>query len=115
MTGIDWAELIELFNQWAGELMADDTEFNWFAIDGKCLRSTVQNCCENRQNFVSIISVFLPKNGLVLHLDKICNNETSELSKVQDIVRNIDCKNQVFTLDARALSTSNCYRNYCGR
>jgi predicted transposase YbfD/YdcC len=100
MTGIDWAELIEIFNQWASELMADDTEINWFAIDGKCLRSTVQNCCENRQNFVSIISVFSQKNGLVLHLDKICNNETSELSKVQDIVRDIDCTNQVFTLDA---------------
>jgi len=100
MIGVDWASLIEIFNQWAGQLTIAQSDCEWLAIDGKSLRSTVQHYCDNHQNFVSMISVFCQSNGLVLHLDKMQNKKESEIAHVQDIARNSGLKNKVFTGDA---------------
>lgn len=87
MMGVDWANLIDVFNQWAGQLAIGDEECQWLAIDGKSLGSTVEYYRGSQQNFVSIISVFCQKNGLVLYLAKIENKHKSELHHVQDIAR----------------------------
>jgi len=97
---IDWADLIEIFNQWASQLIVSNDEPEWLAIDGKSLKSTVKNYGGHQQNFVSMISVFCQENGLVLHLAKIENKHQSEIHQVQDIARNPALKNKVFTLDA---------------
>ena len=100
MIGIDCAELIESFNRWAVQLVPEDEPGDWLAIDGKSLRSTIQNHCQNQQNFVSIVSGFCQENGLVLSLDKLENKQASEIHCVQDMVRRMPFKNKVFTLDA---------------
>jgi len=100
MMGVDWSNLIDIFNQWASELAVGDEEFQWLAIDGKSLKSTVEYYRGSQQNFVLIISVFCERNGLVLHLSKIENKHKSELHQVQDIARNSGIQNKVFTLDA---------------
>ena len=56
MMGIDCESLIEVFNQWAAQLIPEDRPDNWIAIDGKSLKSTVEYYCQNRQNFLSIIT-----------------------------------------------------------
>jgi DDE_Tnp_1-associated len=100
MMGVDWADLIEIFNQWALEFPQANEEGNWLAIDGKSLKSTLEHYRHNQQNFVSMISVFCQENGLVLTLSKIENKQESEMHRVQDIVRKFPLTNQVFTLDA---------------
>lgn len=100
MMGVDWSNLIDVFNQWAGQLAIGDEESQWLAIDGKSLGSTVEYYRGSQQNFVSIISVFCQKNGLVLYLTKIENKHKSELHQVQDIARFSGIQNKVFTLDA---------------
>jgi predicted transposase YbfD/YdcC len=97
---VDWQDLIEVFNQWASQLTSDTEESRWLAIDGKCLKSTVENYCQNQQNFASIVSVFCQENGLVVHLAKIENKHTSEIHQVQDIVKNAGFNNKVFSMDA---------------
>lgn len=100
MIQVDWADLIQVFNQWAGQLFGADDETKWLAIDGKSLKSTVVNHFQKQQNFVEVISVFCPGNGLVLHLAKIERKHQSELQQIQDIARDSGLTNKVFTLDA---------------
>jgi len=47
---------LEIFNQWASQFAFDKTLIDWIAIDGKTLRSTVNNYHNNYQNFVVIVS-----------------------------------------------------------
>lgn len=98
--GVDWAELIKVFNQWGSQLEISKDEADWLAIDGKSLKSTLQYYCSNHQNFVSMISVFCQKNGLVLALEKFENKQRSEIHQVQDLVGTLPLKKKVFTLDA---------------
>jgi len=100
MLGVDWRSLIEVFNQWASQLTSCTEESRWFAIDGKCLKSTVEHYCHNQQNFVSIVSVFCQEHGLVVQLARIENKHTSEIHQVHDIVKNVGFSNQVLTMDA---------------
>lgn len=98
--GVDWAVLIEVFNQWASQLEIANGESYWLAVDGKSLKSTLQHYCHNQQNFVSIVSVFCQQNGLVLALGKFENKHCSEIHQVQEMVRALPLKKKVFTLDA---------------
>ncbi|MCG5061273.1 MAG: ISAs1 family transposase [Limnoraphis sp. WC205] len=98
--GVDWAELIGVFNQWATQLEISNDEARWLAVDGKSLKSTLQYYCQNRQNFVSMVSVFCQENGLVLALGKFENKHCSEIHQVQEMVRALPLEKKVFTLDA---------------
>jgi hypothetical protein len=55
MRGVDWADLIDIFNQWAGQLTIPNDESEWLAINGHSLKSTPEHYCLHQQNFVSII------------------------------------------------------------
>ena len=41
--GVYWANLIEIFNQWASQLTMANNESEWLAIDGKSFRSTLEH------------------------------------------------------------------------
>lgn len=68
MMGIDLANLIEIFNEWAAENYPQKTEQDWLAVDGKSLRSTVTNFGDNQQNFVAVVSLFSQSTGWVVRL-----------------------------------------------
>lgn len=61
MMGVDWANLIEIFNQWASQLTMANNESEWLAIDGKSLRSTLEHYGRSQQNFVSMIERVLSR------------------------------------------------------
>ena len=71
-----------------------------FSIDGKALNSTVTDCSDSYQNFVSMISVFSHKQGQVLKIAKLENKKSSEIPTVEELIKALDLKNLVFTLDA---------------
>ena len=48
---------------------------NWIAIDGKSLRSTINNYSSKSQNFVVIVSFFSQEFGLVLNVNRFENNK----------------------------------------
>jgi hypothetical protein len=52
------------------------------------------------QNFVSIVSVFAEKRGLVLGLTKLENKKDSEINTVQNLIAVLDIEGVVFSLDA---------------
>jgi predicted transposase YbfD/YdcC len=100
MEKINNACLIAIFNQWAAQLPRENILENWVAIDGKSLRSTVENYQNNQQNFGSIVSAFCQENKLVLALHKLENKQDTEINRAREIVKNIPLKNLVFTFDA---------------
>ena len=97
--GVEWENLIEIFNQWASQLTMANNESEWLAIDGKSLRSTLEHYGRSQQNFVSMISVFCQDNGLVWYA-QIENKHQSEIHQVKEIARTSGLKKKIFTGDA---------------
>lgn len=100
LMGLDWSELLAIFNEWAREEYQDKEGLDWLAIDGKSLRSTVINYDDATQNFVMFASLFSQETGLVLHLERWENQDSSEVHQVQDMIEDTELTDKVFTLDA---------------
>lgn len=100
MMGVDWENLLKIFNQWARTNYPGLEEEDWLAIDGKSLRSTVTDYGDKSQNFAIIVSLYSQRTGLVLSLGKIENKKGSEIAEVRNIVRDCGLKGKVITADA---------------
>ncbi|MEH2464987.1 MAG: ISAs1 family transposase [Nostoc sp.] len=99
LIGVDFEKLAKIFNQWAQNYVHVDTS-EWFGIDGKSIKGTVQDYKSEYQNFVNIVSVFTEKRGLVLSMSKLENKLCSEISTVQNLIALLDIEGVVFSLDA---------------
>nr|MDZ8038351.1 ISAs1 family transposase [Nostoc sp. CreGUA01] len=97
--GVDFDKLVKIFNQWALDYV-DLDESEWCSTDGKGIKGTVQNYNSSSQNFVSIVSVFASKRGLVLGIEKFENKDKSEIQVVQNLIAALDIKGAVFSFDS---------------
>jgi hypothetical protein len=68
--------------------------------DGKSIKGTVQNYNSSSQNFVSIVSIFASKRGLVLGMEKFDNKEESEIQTVQNLIVALELKDAVLSFDS---------------
>jgi DDE_Tnp_1-associated len=97
--GIDFDRLAEKFNIWAQNYV--DLEMSeWCGIDGKSIRGTVENYNSCSQNFVSIVSIFASKRGLVVGMDKFESKKESEIQVVQNLISALDIEGGVFSFDS---------------
>lgn len=97
--GVDFDKLATKFNHWAQKYV-DLNESEWCSLDGKSIKGTVRDYEKSCQNFVSIVSVFASKRGLVLSMEKFENKENSEIVIVQNLIAALDLKNAVFSFDS---------------
>lgn len=97
--GVDFDKLAATFNQWAQNYV-DLEKSEWCSIDGKSIKGTVQDYEKPCQNFVSVVSVFASKRGLVLGMEKLENKEESEIVIVQNLIAALDIKDAVFSFDS---------------
>ncbi len=74
--GVGWSNLLQIFNEWAIELLPKNYLRSWIAIDGKSLRSTIKNYSSNSQNFVVIVSFFSQEFGVVLNVNRFENKKS---------------------------------------
>jgi hypothetical protein len=96
---IDFDKFAESFNKWALQyvpMCKGDTK----AIDGKAIAGTTSHFHDSYQNFVSLVSVFASRRGIVLSCNKIENGKESEIPTVQQLIQALDVKGEIFTLDA---------------
>ena len=100
LMGLDWSELVAIFNEWAKEEYQNKEGLEWIAVDGKSLRNTVINHDEATQNFLMFASFFSQETGIVLHLERWENKESSEVHQVQHMIRNTELTDKNFTLEA---------------
>ena len=99
MNGVDFNNLVEKFNNWA-KIYVDLEEGEWCSLDGKCIKGTVKNHDSHSQNFVSIVSMFASKRGLVVGMDKFESKKESEIEIVQSLVTALDLTGAVLTFDS---------------
>lgn len=99
MTKIDFAQLAQVFNQWAKQQITIQ-EAEWLAVDGKSIRSTVSKCNSSYQNFVNVVSVFSNCQGVPVAIEQFHNKENSEIAVVQTILASLKLQGVVFSCDA---------------
>lgn len=96
---VDFEPLVNLFNRWS-QKMIQLTEQTWVAADGKSIRSTLTDYSESYQNFVTTVSAFTHQSGVVLRLQVMNNQQTSEIEVVRQLIAALARQPIVFTLDA---------------
>ena len=96
---LDFTLLAQEFEQWA----KDNVEIEpgeGIAIDGKSIKSTVDKEKSDYQNFVSMVSVYSQRQGVVLAAQAFEHKSTSELKVVQKLLAALALQDVVVTLDA---------------
>jgi len=96
---VDFESLVNLFNRWS-QMMIQLTEQTWVAADGKSIRSTLTDYSESYQNFVTTVSAFTHQSGVVLQLQVMNNQQTSEIEVVRQLIATLAGQPIVFTFDA---------------
>lgn len=103
---LDFQVLAQQFDQWASRAI-DIKPQEWVAIDGKSIRGTVTKPGTAYQNFVSLVSVYSSKQGVVLASQQFESKHNSELKVVQTMLETLRLEGVVFTMDAL-----HCQKNY---
>jgi hypothetical protein len=96
---IDFDALNHAFYRWASSYVKIRKN-EWISIDGKSIKSTLEDYNTSYQNFVSLVSVFTQKRGQVLKTSAFENKKKSENSVVQQLIELLDLKGVIITLDA---------------
>jgi hypothetical protein len=95
----DFVSIQKAFHQWTRSYVTIETG-EWISIDGKSIRSTVNDYSNEYQNFVSLVSLFSSKREQVLHVEKLENKKGNEGQIVEELLEILDLKDVVFTMDA---------------
>jgi hypothetical protein len=109
MNGVNFEKLVEKFNEWATNYVELEKSA-WCSMDGKSIRGTVNNHDSHIQNFVSIVSVFASKKGLIVGMEQFENKHKSEIEVVQELIVALDLTGVVLTLDSLHCQKSGCNR-----
>lgn len=96
---LDFALLAQQFEQWTKEHMELELG-EGIAIDGKSIKSTVEKEKSDYHSFVSMVSVYSQRQGIVLALQALDHKSTSELKVVQKLLEALALQDVVVTLDA---------------
>lgn len=95
------AKLEKSFRQHSSEMRISSGGGNQMviAIDGKVLRNSYNN--SNKVTPIQLISAFLVGHQLVIAHKEILNDDkTNEIPKVQELIKELNVKGHVFTMDA---------------
>lgn len=92
---LDFDKVSEVFYNWT--LSKVDIKLQ---IDGKGIKGTLTDYTLPYQNFVSLVSVFMNKAGLVLKTEVMNNKSESEITLVRDLISRLELKGMTLTLDA---------------
>jgi hypothetical protein len=95
----DFRQLSEQFNAWASAQFPPPAQ-EWFSIDGKSLRGSVQNGQDSLQNFISVVSLYSHQRRIVVAQQGYQNKAQSEIEVVQQLLEALNISGIVVSLDA---------------
>ena len=98
MMKMDFQIMANLFNVWAEQGLSIAIG-EVFAIDGKCIKSTLTGGNQSCQNFVSVVSVYSHQQGWVVRHQVIENSKKSEIGVVEQLVETLSGRHIVITSD----------------
>lgn len=96
---LDFEQLSDCFNRWVIEQLGAEVG-EWMAVDGKSIGGTLQQTYSAQQNFVSLVSLYSQKHGVVVATAAFENGVESEISVVQRLLEQLHLSGVIFTLDA---------------
>lgn len=104
---LDFALLAQQFEQWVKDNL--ETELGEeIAIDGKSIKSTVEQSDTGYHSFVNMVSVYSQRQGVVLALQAFEHTSNSELKVVQKLLATLALQDVVVTLDALHCQKKRC-------
>jgi len=103
---LDFALLAQQFEQWAKDNMEMEPG-EGIAIDGKSIKSTVDQSDTGYHSFVNMVSVYSQRQDVVVAVQAFESKSTSELKVVQKLLKALALQDVVVTLDAL-----HCQKNY---
>ncbi len=99
MMEMDFQIIANLFNVWAEQALSIASG-ELFAIDGKCIKSTLIGGNQSCQNFVSVVSVYSHQQGWVVRHQVMENSKQSEIGVVEQLIKMLSGRHITITADA---------------
>lgn len=94
---LDYKELNQAVKKWCSQFLQSG---DWIAIDGKAITSTVTNKHNSEQNYLSMVSMFCSKKGIVIDTQSIENKKEHEGLAARELIAQCELKGVTFTMDA---------------
>ncbi len=99
VNNIDFDEFAQIFKEWS-KVYAKPQSGEIISIDGKALKGTLVEYNSKYQNFISIVSAHSQSSKMSLSISKYENKKSSEISVVEEMIRDLELTGVVFTMDA---------------
>jgi hypothetical protein len=97
---MDFSEVSQQSRAWALQFVAIE-KGEWISVDGKAISGTsVRQREGQKQDFVSLVSVYCSKQSMVLANAELRNTKQSEIPLVETLLEALHLHDVVFTLDA---------------
>jgi len=99
MVRVNFESFTQAFNAWAQERFAP-APGEPLATDGKSIKASVRDYDQSYPAFVSVVSAFSVAQGVVVGLETLRNQQTSEIKTVEVLLKTMQLKGFCFSLDA---------------
>jgi hypothetical protein len=99
MHQLDYQALATMFTQWAEQSQGVEAG-EWFAADGKSIKGSMSAYAEAAQNFVSLVSLFSHRHGVVQAVMPMENKRVSEQEVVRLLLEKVGFTGIGVSLDA---------------
>lgn len=96
---VDAHQVAEVFLHWAKQALPVEVG-QVVSLDGKALASTLQDCYGAQQDFVTIVSACVQQCDWVIGQLSFHNGESSEITSVRELLKQLELKGVWVTLDA---------------
>lgn len=99
LISIDFNQLSGAFYKWIKpQVIIKKGE--WMSCDGKGIKGTVTNYDRKHQNFVSLVSMYCSRVGVVLSARAMNNKERGEIETLRELIESLDITGVIITADA---------------
>lgn len=99
LSQLDIQSVSKAFEEWVSA-QSNLTAGDWVALDGKALRSTLNDYNSDMQNFIRIVSAFSHRQGIVLAHEAMENKTQDEGQVLREVVNRLGTQGLILTMDA---------------
>ena len=97
LKGVEGDELSLVLKDWCLQFIEQG---DWVAVDGKAINSTVTNKHGSGQNYLSMVSLFCSRQGIVIGSEPLENKKENEIMTAKELISKYELSGVTFTMDA---------------
>ena len=100
LRNMNYKSLQNVFDQWTSQFMNASTTDQWVSVDGNCLGSTLSNAHDQKQNYISVVTMYAQALGIGFKSTTFENKKGTEIQAAIELIESIEGKGYILTLDA---------------